>query len=77
MTSGFHLQAIEPGKSIEQQIQIPLDFYTIVPGDYSLRLKYVSPVAADSVFDGLTVLTSDDDALEAKPIKFKVLHEEH
>jgi hypothetical protein len=67
------LQAIDPGKSIQQQIEIPLEMYNITPGDYSLRVLYISPVAADAVTGGLTVLSSDDDALEAKPITFKVL----
>lgn len=67
------LQAIEPGKCIEEQIEIPLPMYEITPGDYSLRVLYISPVAADAVPRGLMVLTSDDDKLEAKPIKFKVL----
>lgn len=67
------LQAIEPGKSIEEQINIPLHMYDITPGDYTLRLLYISPVAADAVPKGLTALTSSDDTLEAKPIKFKVL----
>jgi hypothetical protein len=67
------LQAIEPGKCIEEQIEVSLPMYEITPGDYSLRVLYISPVAADAVPRGLTALTSDDDALEAKPIKFKVL----
>ena len=67
------LQAIEAGKSIEQQIQIPLDFYEITPGDHSLKIAYISPVAEDAVPSGLTVLTSSDGKLEAKPIRFKVL----
>jgi hypothetical protein len=67
------LRAIEPGKSIEQQIQIPLDFYDIAPGDHTLKIGYVSPVAVDAVPSGLTALTSDDGKLEAKPIRFKVL----
>ena len=67
------LQVIEPGKSIEQQIQIPLDFYEITPGDHTLEIAYISPVAADDVPSGLTALTSDDGKLKAKPIRFKVL----
>lgn len=66
-------QAIEPGKSFEEQFTIPLDFYEIVPGDYSLIVSFLSPVpAASEVPSGLKVLTSDD-YFEAKPIRFKVL----
>lgn len=67
------LQAIEPGKSIEQQLQILLDHYEIMPGDYTLEVAYVSPVAPEDAMKGLIVLTSDDGKLEAKEIRFKVL----
>jgi hypothetical protein len=67
------LQPIEPGKSIEEQVQIPLDFYEIAPGDHTLKIGYVSPVAVDAVPSGLIALTSDDGKLEGKPIRFKVL----
>jgi len=50
-----------------------LNFYEIMPGDHSLKIAYISPVAADAVPSGLTVLTSSDGKLEAKPIRFKVL----
>lgn len=73
MLSKDDLQAIQPGKSIEQQIQIPLDFYEIAPGDHSLKIGYVSPVTADAIPSGLTVLTSNEGKLEAKPLRFKVL----
>ena len=66
-------QAIEPGKSFEEEFTIPLDFYEIVPGNYSLIVSFLSPVPALSdVPSGLKVLTSDD-YFEAKPIGFKVL----
>lgn len=67
------LQAIDPGKYIEETISLRLLDYEITPGDYTLKIKYVSPVAVDAVPTGLTVLTSDDGSLEAKPIRFKVL----
>lgn len=67
------LQAIEPGKSIEQQLHILLDHYEIFPGDYTLEVAYVSPVAPEDALKGLIVLTSDDGQLEAKGIRFKVL----
>lgn len=67
------LQAIEPGKCIDEQINIHLIDYEIAPGDYTLRILYISPVAANLVPKGLTALTSADKTLEAKPIKFKVL----
>ena len=67
------LQTIEPGKAIEETISVRLLDYEITPGDYTLKIKYLSPVAIDAVPAGLTVLTSDDGPLEAKPIRFKVL----
>lgn len=67
------LQAIEPGKHVEQQIDILLDHYTIAPGDYTLKIAYVSPVAPEEATKGLTVLLSEDGTLEAKPIPFVVL----
>lgn len=67
------LQAIEPGKAIEEKISVRLLDYEITPGDYTLRIRYMSPVAIDAVPAGLTVLTSDDGPLEAKLIRFKVL----
>lgn len=66
-------QPIEPGKSFEEQIQIPLQFYEIEPGNYSLILSFLSPIpAASDVPSGLSILTSDD-FFQAKPIKFRVL----
>ena len=63
---------IEPGKSFEDQITIPLEFYEIGPGDYSLIVSFLSPIpAASDVPSGLSILTSDD-FFGAKPIKFKV-----
>jgi hypothetical protein len=67
------LQAINPGKSIEEKIDVRLLDYEITPGDYTLKIRYVSPVAIDAVPTGLIVLTSNDGPLEAKPIRFKVL----
>jgi hypothetical protein len=65
-------QPIEPGKLFEEQITIPLQFYEIEPGNYSLIVSFLTPVpAASDVPNGLTVLTSDD-YFEAKPIRFKV-----
>lgn len=67
-------QAIEPGKSFEQQIQLNLQFYDIEPGDHTLFVSFLSPVpAAVDVPSGLSILTSSD-YFEAKPIKFKVLY---
>ena len=66
-------QPIEPGKSFEEQIQIPLQFYEIEPGNYSLIVSFLSPIpAASDVPSGLSILTSDD-FFQAKPIKFRVL----
>ena len=66
-------QAIEPGKSFEERITIPLHFYEIVPGDYTLTVSFLSPIPADrDVPTGLIVLTSDD-FFRAKSIRFKVL----
>ena len=67
------LQAIDGGKSIEESIDIALSHYEITPGDYTLRISYISPVALDAVPSGLKVLTSSDGALEAKAIRFKVM----
>lgn len=67
------LQGIEPGKAIEEKISVRMLDYEITPGDYTLRIRYISPVAIDAVPPGLTVLTSDDGPLEAKLIRFKVL----
>ncbi len=67
------LQAIEPGKAIEQKIDIVLQHYEMVPGDYTLKVAYVSPVAPDVATNGLTVLTSQDGKLDAKPMRFKIL----
>ena len=62
-----------PVNPIEETISIRLRDYEIVPGDYTLKIEYVSPVAVDAVPAGLVVLTSDDATLEAKAIRFKVL----
>jgi hypothetical protein len=65
-------QSIEPGKSFEEQITIPLESYEIEPGDYSLIVSFLTPVpAASDVPSGLLILTSDD-FFGAKPIRFKV-----
>jgi hypothetical protein len=67
------LQAIDGGKSIEESIDIALSHYEITPGDFTLKISYISPVASDAVPTGLTVLTASDGALEAKAIRFKVI----
>jgi hypothetical protein len=67
------LQAIEPGKAIEQEIDIALFHYEMMPGHYTLKVAYVSPVAPEDATRGLTVLFSEDGKLEAKPIRFKIL----
>jgi len=67
------LQTIQPEKSIEQEITIDLSDYAVTPGDYVLMLKYISPVPVDAVTGDIRALTSDDGALEAKPIRFKVV----
>ena len=67
------LQAIKPGKAIEEKIRISLSNYEMVPGDYTLKIEYISPVAPSSVTRDLAVLTSDDGPLEAKAIRFKIL----
>ena len=67
------LQVIEPGKAIENVIQIQLSNYDVTPGDYSLVIDYLSPVdAAVPATRGLKVLTFSDGLLEAKVIRFKV-----
>ena len=67
------LQVIKAGKAIKETIDIRLRNYEITPGDYTLKIAYRSPVAPTPVTDGLTVLTSDDGPLQAKPIRFTVL----
>jgi hypothetical protein len=67
------LQAVEPGKAIEQKIDIALQHYEILPGEYTLKVVYVSPVAPEVSTKRLTVLTSQDGQLEAKTMRFKIL----
>ena len=67
------LQVIEPGKAIEQRIEILLDHYEVGAGDYTLKIAYVSPVKPDAVPRGLIELSSEDGKLQAKPIRFKIL----
>jgi hypothetical protein len=67
------LKTIGPGKSIEETIEIHLRDYEITPGDHTLKIEYVSPVAPSPVTDGHVVLMAGDGPLKAKDIRFKVL----
>ena len=77
ISSKEDLQTIQPGKAIEEDISINLDFYEIAPGAHEVALSYQSPVPSELVPAGLRALTIEDGPLEPKPLRFQVVADHH